>query len=129
MLQESDQAFLDESGVEYDIRLEGGMVCVVMKNWSLPPGYSPERSDLLLRLPAGFPDVPPDMFWFDPAVSYSQGGVPPASESREAHLGRTWQRFSRHLASGAWHPGRDSLRSYLSLIRRDLQRGVPSTEA
>jgi hypothetical protein len=40
----------------------------------------------------------------------------------ETYLGRTWQRFSRHLEAGAWRAGTDSLKSFLSLIISELER-------
>ena len=122
MLPEDDQQYLDEKGFAYEVIPDSGMVCVVIKGYLLPDGYAPQTTDLLLRLPAAYPDAAPDMYWCDPAVLYSNGVVPAASELRESHLGRTWQRFSRHLAAGHWRSGTDGLQSYLSLIRRDLQQ-------
>jgi hypothetical protein len=81
--------------------------------------------DLLLRLPQGFPDVPPDMWWMTPAVTYAATGAePPLANVREQYLGREWQRWSRHLSDGQWRPGRDSLRTFLRIIRTDLESGV-----
>jgi hypothetical protein len=121
MLIESDRAYLDSRGYTYELELEGGMVCLVIKDYALPPGYSPGVVDLLLRLPSGFPSVAPDMFWIRPLVRYSNGAAPPATELRETYLARIWQRWSRHLAV-AWRPGTDNLQTYLRLIRTDLER-------
>lgn len=122
MLPEQDRQKLTEKGYEFEEIADGGFLCVVIKDFRLPPGYDRDSTDVLLRLPSGFPDSQPDMFWCDPPISYANGGVPQASESRETYLGRTWQRFSRHLAPGVWRPGVDSLMTYLSLITRDLAR-------
>jgi hypothetical protein len=125
MLVAADKEYLDQLGLLYDIIVEGGFVCVVIKGWPLPDGYVPDAVDLLLRLPPGFPDAPPDMYWCDPPVRLAASGTfPPAAEQMENYLGRTWQRFSRHLTAGAWHPGRDNLASYVALIRRGLAREV-----
>ncbi len=126
MLRATDQEFLEQGGLEYEVVPEHGMVCVVIKSWSLPAGYDPQQSDLLIRLPPQFPDTAPDMFWFDPAIRFSRtGAYPQAAESFEQYLGRSWQRFSRHLAPQAWQAGRDSLQSYLALIKKDLEASVP----
>ena len=98
------------------------MTCVVFPGYHLPEGLDRPNADLLLRLNAGFPDVPPDMWWFDPAVHQADGRVIPCTEAREVYLGRSWQRWSRHLTAGQWQPGTDSLESFLALIRRDVQR-------
>lgn len=99
------------------------MTCIVIRAYRLPPGYDRSETDLLLRLSPGYPDAQPDMFWCDPPVRIaSTGGFPQAADLTETYLGRQWQRFSRHLNPGAWHPGTDTLASYLSLIGLELQR-------
>jgi E2/UBC family protein E len=102
------------------------MTCIVFPQWRLPPGYDRQSSDLLLRLPAGYPDVPPDMWWFDPAVRLSNGQVIQATEATEQHLGRSWQRWSRHFANGQWRSGVDGLESFVALIQRELTRSAGS---
>jgi hypothetical protein len=114
---------VDEAGAaSVEIASDGGMVCVVLSGFRLPLGYSAERVDLLLRLPPGFPDAPPDMFWVTPVITRSDGSPIQAAESLESYLGRTWQRFSRHLPPGQWRPGIDSVDSYLALVRKELAR-------
>lgn len=98
------------------------MTCVVIRGYVLPPGYDRAQSDLLLRLSPGFPDVPPDMWWFDPAIRLRDGRNVQATEVTEHHLGRTWQRWSRHFTPGQWRSGTDSLESFLALIRKELER-------
>lgn len=122
MLTEPDRLYLESKDWRYEVISEEQMISVVIYDYPLPVGYSPSKVDLLLRLPAGFPDAAPDMFWVDPAVTYADGAVPPATEVRELHHERTWQRWSRHLAV-AWRPGIDNLQTYLRLIRTDLENG------
>lgn len=123
MLSATDTEFLEELDLDYELTQEGGMVCVVIKGWSTPPGYEPQEVDLLLRLPPTFPDTQPDMYWCDPEVRVAAtGALPQAADLFEEYLGRRWQRFSRHLNPGAWQPGRDSLASYLALITQALAR-------
>jgi hypothetical protein len=98
------------------------MTCVLFPTYKLPSGYDRQASDLLLRLNPGFPDVPPDMWWFNPAIRLADGRAVPATEVTEHHLGRTWQRWSRHFNAGQWRSGIDSLESFLALIRRELER-------
>jgi len=45
----------------------------------------------------------------------------PGTETREIHLGRSWQRWSRHI-QGQWRPGIDNLATYLAYVRRCLDR-------
>jgi hypothetical protein len=104
----------------FEIQQENGLVCVVVDEFRLPAGLAQETTTLLLRLPPGFPDAPPDMFWVDPPVTFAGGAALPASDLIENYLGRQWQRFSRHLAAGEWRPGIDSLGTFLALIRKTL---------
>ena len=119
-LPQSDMIYLNDRGVAHQIASESNMTCVVMPAWSLPAGFDREVSDLLIRLNPGYPDVPPDMWWFSPAVHLRDGQALPATSVVETYLGRTWQRWSRHFTSGQWQSGVDGLESFLALIRRDL---------
>lgn len=123
MLRPTDQAVLDELGCPYDVGTDGAFLTVLLAGFPLPPGLQPQRSDLLLRLPPGFPDAAPDMFWLDPAAVGPNGVAIAGTESREAYLGRTWQRWSRHIA-GQWRPGIDNLGTYLAYIRRCLDQAA-----
>lgn len=123
MLPQNDLEHLQQKGYTFEETSDGGMLCIVIKGFRLPAGYDPPVTDLLLRLPVGYPDAAPDMFWCNPPVRLgANGSFPQAADLMEQYLGGTWQRFSRHLAPGVWRPGTDCLESYLSLIRRDLER-------
>ena len=124
-LPQPDIAYLNERGVAHEIATESGMICVVLPEWKLPSGLDRESADLLIRLSPGYPDVPPDMWWFSPAVRLASGAALPATDVFEPYLGRPWQRWSRHFTSGQWQSGVDGLASFLALIRQDLERSVP----
>ncbi|MDE0077726.1 MAG: hypothetical protein OXO50_09415 [Caldilineaceae bacterium] len=119
-----DIAFLNERGIGHDIAVESGMTCIVIPQWPLPLGFDQTKADLLVRLTPGYPDVPPDMWWFDPPVRRADGQELPATSVVEHYLGRTWQRWSRHFSGAQWKSGVDCLESYLALIRQELERGV-----
>ena len=125
-LPEIDIAFLNERGLAHEIIPEAGMMCVTLPQWPLPQGFDRDVSDLLVRLPPGYPDTPPDMWWFSPPILRSDGKALPNTNVVETYLGRSWQRWSRHFSSGQWKSGIDGLESYLALIRQDLRRGVPA---
>lgn len=122
MLPATDQSFLTERAIAHDIRAEAGMTCVVLADWLLPSGYDRQSACLLVRLPSGYPDVPPDMWWFDPPVRLANGSAAAATDVSEHHVGRSWQRWSRHFQPGQWKSGTDGLESYLALIREELAR-------
>src|ERR1700728_2699794 len=93
----------------------GGWQFLVISDFELPGAFQPNRVELLVKLPPGFPDAAPDMFWVHPAVRTGAGNVP-RSTSNERLLGKNWQRFSWHLAAGAWKPGISDLRDFLRCI-------------
>lgn len=111
-----DQAFLDECGMPYRVELEGGFVCVILEQFALAAGLSPAASDLLVRIPPGYPDANPDMFWFADPVTRADRRAIPALGSTLKHRGQVWYRWSRHVGR-QWRPGVDDLRSYIAYVR------------
>lgn len=112
-----DEAYLRDRGIEYRIEVEGGVEHVIF-NQSLSDRYDQPQAEIALKIPTGYRMTPWDMFWVSPAIRLRTGAYPPASETFETFLGRSWQRFSRHLPS--WRPGVDSLRSFLPLVLSEL---------
>lgn len=117
VLREQDQTFLDSMGLAYAVEVADGFVNVVLAEFPAP-GLEPAKVDLLLRLPFGFPDATPDMFWVAPALT-ANGAAIPGTEQTESYLDRSWQRWSRHIG-GQWRPGVDNLETYLAYVRRAL---------
>jgi hypothetical protein len=120
LVPERDIAYLAERGLAYEITADQGLTCLVVRNWPLPAGLNPRQVDLLLRLAPGYPDVPPDMWWFCPPVTCNNGTAIQATQVMEGYLGRTWQRWSRHLTPGVWRSGVDGLESFFAVIRADV---------
>lgn len=129
MLPAHDMEFLKTLSPDATVTAEAGLLCVVIPAFPLPAGFDRNSADLLIRLATGYPDVAPDMWWFDPAVSRIDGATIPATEARERHLGRNWQRWSRHLSPGQWKSGVDSLESYIALVRKELEAARPKAAA
>lgn len=129
MLPSIDQEHLDARAPGSAVTLDGGMICVILAAFPLPDGFTVASADLLLRLSPGYPDVAPDMWWFSPAVIRADGVPIAATQHHEAYLGRTWQRWSRHLNPGQWRSGVDSLESYLTLVRKELAAAAAALAA
>lgn len=119
-----DLKYLQERDIKHSVTNEGNMTCIVLPEYCLPAGLNMARSDLLLRLSPGYPDVPPDMWWFSPALMRADGRQIEATQAIEHYLGRQWQRWSRHFNQGQWRPGIDCLESFLALIRREIERSA-----
>lgn len=115
---------LKRMGNDFEVVDEDGYTWVVLKKLKLPEGYNSETVDVLIQLPGGFPDAAPDMFWTDPILTLEGGSRPPKTEQDERHLGRVWQRWSRHIQEGHWRPGIDTIRSYVACIWRCLEKSA-----
>jgi hypothetical protein len=118
-----DVKFLNEKGFDWELHPDpNGAAFVVVKGLDVRGGgLSPPSTELMVRIPQQYPMTPLDMWYCDPPIRIAlTGQFPAASEVMEQHLGRQWQRFSRHL-NGGWRPGVDGLRSFFTLIQRELQ--------
>ncbi len=122
-IRTADADVLERLGLDHTVQAEGAFLAVVVTGFPTPAGLTPVASDLLIRLPPGFPDAGPDMFWLSPGVTTAAGGVIPGTEQTENYLGRQWQRWSRHIG-GQWRPGIDNLDTYLAYIRRCLAQAA-----
>ncbi len=124
LIPELDLEYLEAKGYRYGLQAEGGWINVVIHDFALPVRYAPVRAELLVRLPAAYPNTNPDMFWTRPDVMLAGGGWPRAATCHETYGGLGWQRWSRHFPAGSWRPGVDCLETYLASIRRELHKGI-----
>ncbi len=100
LLPEIDAEFLEEKGFDYEIVQATGEVRVIIHGYSFPGQYTPRSSNLMLRLPAGYPNANPDMFWTNPDVKLTNGAY-----------------------DNSWRGGVDNLRTKLASVRRELEKG------
>lgn len=124
MLPPNDTKYLAERALNHSVTADANMTCILFPGFPIPGGFDRPRSDLLLRFNAGYPDIAPDMWWFDPPIKRKDGRPIAATDVIERHLGRTWQRWSRHLVAGQWRSGVDGLENFLALVRRELERSA-----
>ena len=123
LLPELDIDFLEEKGYSYTAAKVGGEVHLIIRDYDFPPAYALRKADLLIILPAGYPNAHPDMFWTHPDVKLVNGRWPVNSDQHQVHEGRSWQRWSRHH-QGKWRAGIDSLRNYLAAVRVEVDKGI-----
>lgn len=122
LLPELDRDFLTEKGYVFTVVRDGGNVHVVIKDFPFP-GYVPANADLLVILPAGYPNANVDMFFTIPDVKLANGAWPKACEGHPNHAGRVWQQWSRHIGDN-WRQGVDNLRTYITTIKREIAKGI-----
>ena len=124
-LPEDDEAYLQEKGFTWELLPDGNGAFLVVKGYATSNAKFDRASvDLMIRIPAGYPMGALDMFYVDPPLKLaSSAAYPPAAETFEEYAGRRWQRFSRHLntPTAQWQPGVDNLRSFLTLVAKELR--------
>jgi hypothetical protein len=132
VLPEDDVRLLRERYRSHVVRQVGSELHVLIRDFPFPEAYSPRSADLLLRLPPGYPDAAPDMFWTRPDVKLANGGVPQNCEHHEVpgagagvevYENIPWQRWSRHF-QGGWQVGRHGLHFFVGSIIQELKQGI-----
>jgi hypothetical protein len=81
---------------------------VVIKRWPLPPGWSAAATEVLILLPAGYPQTPPDSFYTPDSLTLEGSAEPDRASGRISHRGRSWRQFSWHFVEPRdWQPHPD----------------------
>lgn len=114
------QNFLRKQKIHFEGRDEGGQKAVILKNFILPEGrFDVSKADILILLPSGYPDAPPDMFHTMPCLRLTSSGNSPRGTGSVGFDGQTWQRWSRH--NDEWRPGVDGIWTMIKRIERALE--------
>lgn len=121
-LPEFDRDYLNEKGFVFREVTEN-QKGLIIQDWNLPKGkFNHEKADLLILLPPGYPDTPPDMFYFFPPILLMPLNRPArATESIQTFEGKNWQRWSRHFDASQWRSGIDGIHTYLKRIEEAVK--------
>lgn len=121
ILPASDRRYLEARGLLYDEIQDGNQAALVLRDFALPDmKFQVADANVLILLPPGYPDVPPDMFFTHPWLTFRGSTRHPRSADQPLETqGRRWQRWSRH--SSHWRPGQDGIRTVVNRIRRAFE--------
>jgi Prokaryotic E2 family E len=122
LLPLEDQEFLDRFGEAVRLERYGGGINVVFSDYDLGEFYAPQKVELMIHLPPGYPNMGLDMYWTYPSVRLRSGALPAQCAYHQPFGTVTWQRWSRHPSQG-WRAGIDSLRNYYAAVRIDVNKG------
>lgn len=120
LIPEEDIEFLVEKGFDYELIQVEGAVHLILHRFPFPR-YVPKEADMLIRLPAGYPQTALDMFYTIPDVKLASGAFPDRCDQHPAFAGRIWQQWSRH---STWRVGIDNLRTHLSAVIKEIDKGI-----
>jgi len=126
-LPEFDRNYLEEKGIKYREIVDNGKKGLVLQDAPLPAGkYDHEKVDILIFLPQGYRDVPPDMFYVHPSVFLMpQKKRAKATQATATFDGKMWQRWSRHFPGNHWRPGIDGIHTFMKKIDHALKEATP----
>ena len=124
MLPFKDRRYLENRGLAFEEIVDGTQQGVVLRGFPLPTRlFDAETADILIVLPSGYPDTPPDMFFTIPWLELkSGGGYPRRADSSFAFGGKNWQRWSRH--NNEWRLGTDGIWTMLKRVETALQKAA-----
>ena len=91
---------------------------LIVNDYSLPEGYNFSKADLLILIPNNYPMAHLDMFYLDPGIA-RKDGKPIEALQDETHLGKKWQRWSRHYQ---WRAGLDDIKTHMYIIENSLKK-------
>lgn len=116
--------YLTERGIAFEEIEHGGTKAVIFRNLALPSGrFDAPTADILVILPAGYPDTPPDMFHAMPWLRLvAMNRYPKAAHKSVSFAGQNWQRWSRH--NNAWRAGVDGIWTMLKRIETALEEAA-----
>lgn len=123
-LPRADQQYLAQLNRAYELKDEGSDILLIFKDTPIGSQYTPAVVDLLIKIPSGYPDVAPDMFWVKPHVRLANTGqTPQAADVTQVLAGDSWQRWSRHMNNSPWRHGVDNVRTFMRSIHTELVGG------
>lgn len=126
VIPEADRDYLTDKGFEFEEKeYPNGVKGVLIKGLALPDHkFTLPKSNLLIILPPGYPDVPPDMFYFSPPLLLQPANrFARATESMMSFGDNIqWQRWSRHLPPNHWRRQVDGIHTYLKRIEEALNK-------
>lgn len=117
-LPEFDTDYLLEKGYQFEEKIDTNRNGLIIRNWVLPSGkFNFQTSDLLILIPNGYPEVRPDMWYFNPALLLASSNRPARQTQANINFeGKIWQRWSRHFPANEWRSGVDGIHTYLKKI-------------
>jgi len=124
-LPEFDRDYLLEKGYQFEekIDISTGQKGLIIKHWILPVGkFNFQTVDLLVLIPNGYPEIRPDMWYFNPGIVLDSTNRP--ARQTEANInfaGLVWQRWSRHFPANEWRSGIDGIHTYLKKVEAALE--------
>ncbi len=91
----------------------------------LPQGWNRVQTRILVLIPPGYPETPPDNFYVETGLKLADGGSPGGYNESAEKIGKTWGQFSWHADVSTWVPASNpreghNLRTFITMARKRL---------
>jgi hypothetical protein len=119
-LPRKDRHYLSSRELAFREVVAGSTNGLVLPEFKLPDGhFDRATTSLLIVLPGGYPDLPPDMFYVSPWIKLAttQRYARCADQSFQFN-GEQWQQWSRH--NNEWRRGVDGIWTMLKRVEHAL---------
>ncbi len=120
-LPSKDRKYLLERGPPFEEVTVANVNGLVLPGFQLPQGhFDHASSSVLIILPNGYADIPPDMFYLYPWVRLSGTNVYARCADQSHQFNNiSWQRWSRH--NNDWRRGKDGIWTMLKRVEHALK--------
>ncbi|MBA2960707.1 MULTISPECIES: E2/UBC family protein [Ramlibacter] len=119
----ADEQFLDGMGLRWEAAVEGEAQWLVIHDYQLPAGYSPQTVQLALNIHKDYPAAQIDMFYFWPHVRLASGREIPSTQVTATVDGHVFQGWSRHRNEASkWDEYSDNIRTHMALVETCLAK-------
>jgi hypothetical protein len=81
-----------------------GLDWVMIPAFRLPAGWNREHTRILIIIPPGYPQTPPDNFYVDIGLRTAGGNQPNGYSEPASQVGESWGQFSWHADVPTWRP-------------------------
>lgn len=115
-----DRRYLAQRGILFQ-EFDTPHKAVVLRGYEMPENrFDAANADVLILLPAAYPDCAPDMFYALPWLRLAGSQrFPNAADVAHEFGGQSWQRWSRHNTE--WRPGIDGIWTMLKRVDTALE--------
>lgn len=114
---QDELARIDPNAKAQATAIANGTYVIKIEGLKLPAGWNKPATSIHFVLPLGYPVARPDTFWTDADLRLGNGGMPVnTGNNQQEGVPSELLWFSWHPSG--WNPNRDSLRTYLAIIRK-----------
>jgi hypothetical protein len=113
-----DRLYLESKSFQFREINDGAINGLIIENFRIDASkFNIDQSSLLIILPKGYSDIPPDMFYFFPELKLrSTNSYPAQADVFVDYFKIKWQRWSRHADANSWRVGIDGIESYIQRV-------------